>query len=186
MSTKSNESKLFDNKHLIHIVSEVVVIFGITFYFSSKNKKLTSNIEELSQKLEEKEDHIEKLEETVKQLSQKLDTVITQMNNGFNQMGQNINMVAQKFSSNGLSTPNTPSNDPKNKIKFIDPPRLSKNDKQQKTKTNQIFKKEEQKQPEDVEVNETSDQSEDESEDSELDEEIKAELEELNSLKKQT
>lgn len=52
--------KIFDNKHLIHIGAEIVVIAGISFYLSSKIKKQQSIIEELSQKLEDQEDRLQK------------------------------------------------------------------------------------------------------------------------------
>lgn len=52
--------KIIDNKHLIHIVAEVVVMCGISFYFSSKIKSLQNVIAELSHKLEEQEDRLQK------------------------------------------------------------------------------------------------------------------------------
>jgi chromosome segregation ATPase len=69
MSSKRKEFNLFENKQLVHIVSEVVVLIGLTFYFSSKNKKLMGHVEELAQRIEDQEDHIQKLENTVQQLS---------------------------------------------------------------------------------------------------------------------
>lgn len=63
-------SKLLENKQLIHIASEVVVLLGLTFYFSSKNKKLMGHIEELAQKIESQEDQIQKLETTLQQAGQ--------------------------------------------------------------------------------------------------------------------
>lgn len=59
MSTKS---KIFDNKQMIHIGAELVVLTGLTFYFSSKNRKLMEHIEDLSQRLEEQEDQIQKIQ----------------------------------------------------------------------------------------------------------------------------
>jgi hypothetical protein len=52
--------KILNNKQIIHIVTEVVVLIGIIFYFSSKNRKLLSHIEDLSQRLEEQEDILQK------------------------------------------------------------------------------------------------------------------------------
>lgn len=71
MSTigKTDGSKLFENKQLIHIVSEVVVLIGLTFYFSSKNKKLLGHIEELAQTVEQQEDRLQKTEQAIVQLS---------------------------------------------------------------------------------------------------------------------
>jgi hypothetical protein len=61
-------SKLIENKQIIHIATEIIVILGVTFYFSSKNKKLLEHIEDLSQRLEEQEDLIQKHEHIIKQL----------------------------------------------------------------------------------------------------------------------
>jgi hypothetical protein len=61
-------SKLFENKQIIHIASEFVVLTGLTFYFSSKNKKLLEHIEDLSQRLEEQEDIIQKHDNSIKEL----------------------------------------------------------------------------------------------------------------------
>ena len=66
----STNSRILDNKQLIHIASEVVVITGLVFYFSSKNRKLMEHIEELAQKVEEQEDHIQKLEQGMHRLSE--------------------------------------------------------------------------------------------------------------------
>lgn len=55
-------SKLFENKQLIHIASEVVILLGIVFYVSQANKKLLAQIEEINQKLSEQEDSLKKHE----------------------------------------------------------------------------------------------------------------------------
>jgi hypothetical protein len=60
--------KILQNKQLTHIISEVIVLLGLTYYFSSKNKKLLQHIEELSHRLDEKDEQISSLEESVKQL----------------------------------------------------------------------------------------------------------------------
>lgn len=54
---------------MVHIASEIVVLVGISFYFSSKNKKLLGHIEELAQRIEEQEDTIQKLETTLQQIN---------------------------------------------------------------------------------------------------------------------
>ena len=62
-------SKLFtDNKQMIHILSEVVVLVGITFYFNQKNKKLMAHIEDLAQRVEEQEDLLQKHDQLLKQI----------------------------------------------------------------------------------------------------------------------
>lgn len=53
---------------LIHIVSEVVVLVGLTFYFNQKNKKLMAHIEDLAQRIEEQEDLLQKHDQIIKQL----------------------------------------------------------------------------------------------------------------------
>jgi hypothetical protein len=63
-------SKLLENKQIIHIATEIVVMMGIIFYFSSKNKKLLEHIEDLSQRLEDQEDLIQKHEQIIRQLVQ--------------------------------------------------------------------------------------------------------------------
>ena len=63
-------SKLLENKQIIHIATEIVVLIGIIFYFSSKNNKLLDHIEDLSQRLEDQEDLIQKHEQIIRQLVQ--------------------------------------------------------------------------------------------------------------------
>jgi len=62
-------SKLLDNKQIIHIVSEIVIILGITFYFTQKNKKLMNHINDLTQRIEEQEDILQKHEQMITKLS---------------------------------------------------------------------------------------------------------------------
>lgn len=77
-------SKLMENKQLVHIASEAIVLIGITFYFNQKHKKLMSYIEDLAQRVEGQEDIIQKHEmtigkliETVNNLSVKIDNNMT-------------------------------------------------------------------------------------------------------------
>lgn len=67
-------SKFFENKQIIHIITEIVILIGITLYFSSKNKKLYEHIEDLSQRLEDQEDLIQKHEQIIRQLVQRLNS----------------------------------------------------------------------------------------------------------------
>ena len=67
-------SKILDNKQIIHIATEAVIIIGIIIYFSSKNKKLYSHIEDLSKRLEDQEEIIQKHELIIKQLVQSINT----------------------------------------------------------------------------------------------------------------
>ena len=54
-------SKLLENKQVIHIVSEIVAIVGITFYFSQQNRQLRKNMEDLAYRVQSLEDAIKKL-----------------------------------------------------------------------------------------------------------------------------
>ena len=65
-------SKLLEKKDIIHIATEIVVLIGITFYFSSKNKKLLEHIEDLSKRIEEQEDIVQKHEKIIIQLVQNI------------------------------------------------------------------------------------------------------------------
>ena len=57
-----------ENKQMIHIASEIVVVIGLTFYFNQKNKKLMGHIEDLSQRIEEQEDLLQKHEQIIRKL----------------------------------------------------------------------------------------------------------------------
>lgn len=61
-------SALLQNKQIAHVATEIVVLIGLTFYFSSKNKKLLEHIEDLSQRLEDQEDTIQKHEQIINEL----------------------------------------------------------------------------------------------------------------------
>jgi hypothetical protein len=61
-------SKLLDNKQIIHIVSEIFVISGITIYFSSQNKKLLNHINDLTQRIDDQEELIQTHEKKIAQL----------------------------------------------------------------------------------------------------------------------
>ena len=53
---------------MIHVLSEVAAMLGITFYFSQQNKRLKGYIEDLAQRMEEQEDLIQRHEELLKAL----------------------------------------------------------------------------------------------------------------------
>ncbi len=57
-----------ENKQMVHIASEVVVLLGLTFYFNQKNKKMMGHIEDLAQRLEDQEDLLQKHEQVIKNL----------------------------------------------------------------------------------------------------------------------
>ena len=65
-------SKVIENKQLIHLAAEVVVVIGLTFYFNTKHKKIKEHVAELSQRLEEQDQIIEKHEQTIRQIVQNI------------------------------------------------------------------------------------------------------------------
>lgn len=92
-------SKMFENKQLaIHVVSEVVVLVGLVFYFSSQNKKLSNNIADLAQRLEDQEEHINKLEEMLKQTAMVINGMTNQMSGmtGMNRAGSSVSPPLKK------------------------------------------------------------------------------------------
>ena len=87
MSTKHTESK-FDIKQFLPLAGAAVVGIGIVLYFSSKNRKLSSHIEELAQKIDEQEDQIQKLEGSINQVN----TVLMNMSQRFASLNNNSGM----------------------------------------------------------------------------------------------
>lgn len=57
-----------ENKQMVHIVSEVVILVGLTFYFNQQNKKMKGYIEDLAQRVEDHEDLIQKHEQVIRKL----------------------------------------------------------------------------------------------------------------------
>ena len=88
-------SKLFENKQLIHIASELILVAGVSLYFYKQNKNLSDEIEELSNKLEEQDETIKKHDIILKQL----------LNKQSNNLSSNISSNTQslKNQSNILS-----------------------------------------------------------------------------------
>jgi len=73
-------SELFKNKQLIHIASEIVVLLALIFYFNSKNKQLSKQIEELAHRLEEQEDVIQQHDQVLKKIVAHLNGQPSQQN----------------------------------------------------------------------------------------------------------
>lgn len=71
----AQKSKFLDNKQIIHIATEVVVLLGLVFYFSSKNKKLANSIEELAQRMEAYEEQIQKMESIISRMGEALNVM---------------------------------------------------------------------------------------------------------------
>lgn len=65
-------SKLLENKQMLHIAAEVVVLLGVSFYFNSKCKKLMGHIENLAQHIEEQDSTIQKHEQMIQSLGASL------------------------------------------------------------------------------------------------------------------
>jgi hypothetical protein len=63
-----NMTKILENKQMVHIVSEIIILFGVIFYFSNKNKAMMNHIEELNQRLEEQEQKMDKQEQVLRNL----------------------------------------------------------------------------------------------------------------------
>lgn len=66
---------------MIHVLSEVAAMLGITFYFSQQNKRLKGYIEDLAQRMEEQEDLIQRHEELLKALTARVGGVPEQRQN---------------------------------------------------------------------------------------------------------
>ena len=66
-----------ENKQMIHIASEIIVLGGLIYYFNQKNKKLLSHIQDLSRKIEDQEGILQNHEEIIRKMSE----FITQQKN---------------------------------------------------------------------------------------------------------
>ena len=162
-------SKLLEHKNLIHIATEIGVLVGLTFYFSSKNKKLLEHIEDLSQRLEEQEDLIQKHDQILKQLVQVV-------NKGPQQQPLSQSPLSS-LSSSSSSLPSLPSLPSSTHHILNDTKHVSN---QKKTKTPPIKHQkfaEPQKKDEQIAEKHAEESSDD---DSDLDAEIEDELRELN------
>ena len=66
-------SNLLENKQLMHITAEVIVVIGIIYYINQKNKALSKDIDKLVQRIEEQEDIIQRHEQLIKRLIETLE-----------------------------------------------------------------------------------------------------------------
>ena len=57
-----------NKQQTIHVVSEIIVLIGVIFYFNQRHKKLLKHIEEISQRLENQEELLQKHDETIKKI----------------------------------------------------------------------------------------------------------------------
>lgn len=173
MSTKEKEiDNVFNYKDIIHVVSEIVIVIGITFYFSSKNRKMMSTIEELGKKIEEQDKMIQALKNSIQQIGNSLG----QMNQKVQAHDNGLNMLVEKMNGMGskkISKPIIQGRHVKPILKEEKPVRVSKIQ----------FKKPEEpiNKVENFDIEEEFDESD-------LDEELSQELAELHedsSLKKE-
>ena len=162
-SSKPTELKIMENKPLVlHVLAEALVIIGIVFYFSSKNKKLLSHIEELSQTVEEQEDRIQKLENSL----EKTNNLVLRMNSIFEKL--NIMKMKPEISKEQVHVKKQEQSKKKE-------PKIINIIQEEKKKVK--FDKQEQVQ----EFSDDEDLDDDELSNSDLDDEIQTELEELKN-----
>lgn len=90
--------KLFDNKQVMHVVSEVIVLCGISFYFTSKIKGLQGIIEELSQRLEDQEDKLQKLDQYTTKMNNGISGYIKEKEIGYNAMNEKLQELERSLS----------------------------------------------------------------------------------------
>ena len=61
-------NRILEHKQIIHVVSEVVIIASVSYFFYQKNRKLSQEIENLSQLLQEQQNMLDKHETLIKKL----------------------------------------------------------------------------------------------------------------------
>jgi flagellar hook-associated protein FlgK len=61
-------SSILENKQLIHVATEIIVLLGVSFYFNQKIRRLNSQIDDLSQRVSDQDDIIDKHEDMIKKL----------------------------------------------------------------------------------------------------------------------
>jgi len=185
-------SKILENKSfVIHIAAEIIIITGISFYFSQKNKKIMGHINDLIQRIEEQEDTIQKHEQLINNLTNALNDI----NNKITYNSTNIFKIpsednirnTKKIPSAKVNKNKTLSQENINQpIKPVDvqlhfiTPNVKFQPNYTSSKVEEIFDKELGKKNEYEEENEEEENEEEENEN--LDSEI---LEELNELELQ-
>jgi len=61
-------NRILEHKQIIHVLSEVVIIASVSYFFYQKNKKLSQEIENLTQLLQEQQNMLDKHENLIKKL----------------------------------------------------------------------------------------------------------------------
>jgi hypothetical protein len=74
-------NRILEHKQIIHVVSEVVIIASVSYFFYQKNRKLSQEIENLTQLLQEQQNILEKHESLIKKLLQNQNYQQTVMQN---------------------------------------------------------------------------------------------------------
>lgn len=69
-----NTATLLENKQLMHVAAEVVVLIGIIYYINQKNATCAKNIDKLVQRIEEQEDIIQRHEQLINKLISALES----------------------------------------------------------------------------------------------------------------
>ena len=66
-------SSIIENKQLVHIGAEIVILAGVSYYFSNKNAKLLESIEVINLRLNQQEEMIQKQDMLIKKLMIKVE-----------------------------------------------------------------------------------------------------------------
>jgi predicted RNase H-related nuclease YkuK (DUF458 family) len=163
-------SKIFENKSmLIHVAAEIIVVIGITFYFSQKNKKLMGHINDLIQRIEEQEDTIQKHEQLINNLTNAINDINSKLN-GTKNISKTTDITSEMIGILGKDpfiqrmTPHRPTSVPNKFVSF--------NSKVEEVKVEDI----------EEEVEENTEELEEEHQDAneDLDAELEEELNDLN------
>ena len=93
-----------NKQQIIHIVSEVVVISGITIYFFNKTRNLSNHIQQLENKIEQQG-----------QIIQNQEQLLLKLMNNINTINTNLNTLQKQVLVNTPSTKQQPQKVPKTK-----------------------------------------------------------------------
>lgn len=100
---------IFSSKsQMIHVISEVVVLIGFTFYFTSKINKLSDDLVKTNQVIKSQNDRINYLENMVKHILNKVNKpvkVASYQKVPVVQKAPEIKETNQKVTHEGVSTP---------------------------------------------------------------------------------
>jgi len=66
-------SSIIENKQLVHIGAEIVILAGVSYYFSNKNSKLLESIEVMNLRLNQQEEMLQKQDMLIKKLMVKVE-----------------------------------------------------------------------------------------------------------------